>query len=331
MNKKTITISVLFIFLTATILPGTVNAAKSLTQLSADPETIDELLSPGDEEEIEITIFYKIDMNKLLFTILKFFRLGRVILYGGIKYWFKLLTNKQIPGAVINLEVESPDWCNATLSKPDVMVEISPDGNTETATLKISEISPDAPALEPGNIIITGWSDKVGTINPSQSIINMSIMAAYQPDLILTTEEEFNISPINETTIPIEVQNDGNGESKISIEFEDVPENWNATLDKEEITIGVDDSGIVLLSVIPVKTFVNDTVKLKFTPMSTTEEDVDEEDTIGEPVYIEVEFKNDGSLKEEDEGLPLLEIAVIIIIIVILLIIIYFFFFWRRE
>jgi len=332
MNKKTITIAILAIFLTATLLPSTVYAAKSKTTLEAIPATIDKPMGPEDEKNIEIKVGYQLDMNKILFRILKFFRIGRVLLYGAAKYYLKWLTNKKLPGVTTTLSVTNPDWCTVTLEESNFSFGISTDLSSSTTMLKITDIQPDAPALESDYIIISAYSDKIGIIQASGAEINISIMASYSPEIILETEmEQYNISPINETVIPIEVKNEGNGESTISVEFEEVPENWNVTLDKEEITLDVDEEDIFLLYVTPVKTFVNDTVKLKFTPMSTTEEDVDEEDLLGEPVYLDIELKNDGSLKEDEEELPLLEIAVIIIIIAILVIIIYFFFFWRRE
>ena len=103
-------------------------------------------------------------------------------------------------------------------------------------------------------------------------------------------------------------------------------------LDKEEITLDTDETGTILLFVTPVKTFVNDTVKLKFTPTSTSEEEVDEEYLEGEPVYLDIVLLNDGSLKDDNDGeLPLLEIAIIIIVVAIVILLVYFFFFWRRE
>lgn len=347
MNKKTIAISLLVVFLTATLLPSlTINSyakeprrpgvfpwAKSETTIAADPQTIDEPLNPGDEKELDIKVSFRLDL-KLGFNFCKYTRIGRVLLFGLLNgEFFKWLKLFKFPEATLALSVEHPDWCNATLDSSNFELPMDKNFNSATLKLKISEIPADAPALQMEEIIVNAVFWGYGNIKPSQAEINISIMAAYLPEIILATEEEqYNISPINETIIPIDVKNEGNGESKISIEFEEVPENWNVSLDREEITLDVDESDIVLLYVTPVKTFVNDTVKLKFTPMSTSEEEVDEEDLLGYPVYLEIYLSNDGSLKEEEKDeLPLLEIAVIIIIVAILIIIIYFFFFWRRK
>ena len=88
MKKKTITIAILVVFLTATLLPSSVYAAKSMTILGADPPTIDEPMGPDDKEEIEITVGYKLDMNKLIFNLFKFTRIGRILLFGFGKFLF---------------------------------------------------------------------------------------------------------------------------------------------------------------------------------------------------------------------------------------------------
>lgn len=335
MDKKIITVIILVVFITNTILSGSVYAIGSIIRLKADLDNINKPLDAGDYAGVSITVNYEIDMQKSISSILKKTRIGRVLLFGFFKgYFFKMLTKNNIPKAKVNLSVESPEWCNATLKDSILNFDLNANSNFITTILIIKEIKPDAPALTSENITITAYSEKIGNIKESNAEINIPIMAAYSSKIIINSEmDQYNISPINETVIPIEIKNEGNGESKISIEYKEIPYKWKLTLDRDEIILDVGQTDVVLLYVTPAKDFINDTVKLKFIPMSTSDEKkIERYYLMGDPVYLDIFLQNDGSFKDKNgNNFPLFEIIVVVIIMFVLIVIIYFLFFRYRE
>ena len=129
------------------------------------------------------------------------------------------------------------------------------------------------------------------------------------------------ISPANETVIPIDITNNGNGETTVQVSLESYPENWNVSFDEENITIDSGEIKQVNLIVKPVKTFENETIQLKFTPVSTSDEDVSEIYLQGEVVSLSLTLLNDGSLKDEGD-FPVFELAVILVIIIAAIVIV---------
>ncbi len=336
MNKKIIIIVLLAIFLTATIFSMSVVAENSSedTGLALVPSEIsieldsqlDKPIATSGTKTIDMTVKYKLDMGDLTARLLFNRRIGRFLLF-GFGYILKM---KGEPSANIDLSVDCPDWCTVSLENSNVTAEISNIfKEAEPVQLTIS-VNEDAPALEPGDIVITAESKAIWGIGGATNKTTISVMAAYDSALDVNATLNREISPVNETIIPINITNSGNGETIVKVSLETYPENWNVSLEEENITIDVGKIQQVNLLVKPVKTFENETIQLKFTPISTSDEDVSETDLQGEVVSLSLTLLNDGSLKDED-GIPGFEIIIILSIAIVAIVIIVLFLKWKKD
>jgi len=327
MNKKIIIIVLLAIFLMATISSTSVVAKNSSedaglalvsSEISIELDSqLDKPIATSGTKTIDITVKYRLDIDDLAARLFFNRRIGRFLLF-GFGYILKI---KGEPSVEIDLSVECPDWCTATIEPSNVTTEISNVfKEAESVQLTIS-VNESAPALEPGDIIITAESKAIWSIGGSTNKTTISVMAAYDSALEINTTLIREISPANETVIPIDITNNGNGETTVQVSLESYPENWNVSFDEENITI---DSGAIKqvnLIVKPVKTFENETIQLKFTPVSTSDEDVSEIYLQGEVVSLSLTLLNDGSLKDEGD-FPVFELAVILVIIIAAIVIV---------
>lgn len=327
MNKKIIIIVLLTIFLTATISSTSVVAKNSSedaglalvsSEISLEIDSqLDKPIATSGTKTIDITVKYRLDIDDLTARLFFNRRIGRFLLF-GFGYILKI---KGEPSAEIDLNVECPDWCTATIEPSNVTTEISNVfKEAESVQLTIS-VNESAPALEPGDIIITAESKAIWGIGGSTNKTTISVVAAYDSALEINTTLIREISPVNETVIPIDITNNGNGETTVQVSLESYPENWNVSFDEENITIDSGEIKQVNLIVKPVKTFENETIQLKFTPVSTSDEDVSETYLQGEAVSLSLTLLNDGSLKEEDD-FPVFEMAVILVIIIAAIVIV---------
>jgi len=288
---------------------------------------IDNPIGPSETKEIEITVKYKLDIGDIAARLLFNRRVGRLMLF-GFDY---IMKSKGIPSAEINLSVECPDWCTATLEPSGVTVGIS---NVLTEadekvklTISINNTNGTVPALEPGDITIIAESQASWGIGGSSNETTISVMAAYNSTLEINATTTMEISPVNETVIPINITNAGNGEATVNISIETAPEKWNISFSQAEVTLSAGETKQIDMFVIPIKSFKNETIQLTFTPTSTSDEDVDEKYIQGESVAFGITLLNDGSL--EENGIPGFEIFLIITALVI--VIICFFVIRRRK
>jgi hypothetical protein len=191
-------------------------------------------------------------------------------------------------------------------------------------------VDENAPALTESKIEIRADFPGLWTIKPVDNSTSVSFLPEYVSNLAVESEIEHTIPPLKNYTIPINITNNGNGESKVNISIID-SDNWTISLDTDEFTLKPDGKTeqILLTVTEPPKNFKDKSINLVFTPTCTQEV----EDTTyqqGEPVQLTFTFYNDGSLKEEGNGINLAYIAVIVIVIIILLLVI-FFFLKRRQ
>jgi len=333
-KKKILILALLSILLTATLSSASAITKNSLEEnqniglippfvkseisINATPQ-IDEPLSPSKTKEIDITVKYKLDLGGPLAKWLFFNRrIGRFILF-GFGYVSRL---KPLPSAEINLTVEHPDWCTATIEPSTVNVEISNEFKEASAELTLSIINESAPALELNYITIKGEFKDNWRIKGSTNETTISFMPAYISNISYDVKKEQYISPVNETIIPINITNNGNGETIVSIELEDQPEDWNISVDQEDITIPVGRTKQINLIVMPDENFENETINLKITAKSTSDADLDDKYLYGESISFGITLLNEVSPKKE-KGFPIpIEILIIAIIVIIVVLVI---------
>ena len=334
-KKKIIIIALLTILLTATFSSAsaaeTNSSGESLglipafvpseISINATPSQINEPIAPlSGTKVIDITVKYKLDVGPLANWFLFKRRIGRFILF-GFEYISKL---KPTPSAEINLTVECPDWCTATIKPSNVNITISNVFKEEKAQVTFSIVNSSGHALELNYITVKAEFKSNWRIKGSVNETTISFMPAYLSSIstnieMLKNKTELPISPVNKTTIPIDITNYGNGDTIVNVQVENPPENWNISTDSENITLSIGETRQINLIINPDENFENETIKLKLTPRSTSTADVEDKYLQGEPVYLSINLLN-GSPKKEKGGIPG-ELLIIIVIIATVLII----------
>ena len=330
MNKKIAIITLSVIFLTVTFSPTSIVAKTSSADqqnfrfIYVDSEIsinvssqIDKPVNISEAKKIDITIKYKLDIGE---SVAKFYfnrMIGRLILFRSI--------NADIPSAEINLSVECPKWCTATVTPSTVSIKISDEFKEANAKVTFS-INETAPALESNDITITAeYKNKNNWgIHDSNDEVTVSFMPEYVSGLTYELNADQNISPVNKTTIPINITNTGNGKAIVGIKIENPPENWNMSVDSE-ITISVGETKQVNLNVTPVKTFKNETIQLTLTPNSAcSNTSIGDEYLKGDSVSLSVTLSNDGSYKEKEDTMGfemLILIPIVVLVAAVILIV----------
>ncbi|MDH7517958.1 MAG: hypothetical protein QHH19_06410 [Candidatus Thermoplasmatota archaeon] len=294
---------------------SSISLVTSEISIDATPK-IDAPLAPLEKKTIDVTVKFKLNIGKFAKWFFFNRRIGRLLLFGP-KYALKFLT--KIPSnALINLSVvECPDWCTATLDPNNITLGISNEFKEAEAKLTIVINNKTAPAFELKDVKIKAEFKGLGGIKASSNETNISLMPTYISKIAYDVEKEINITSTNETSIPINITNNGNGETIIKIEIENISENWNISIDPDTITIPVNKTRQVKIITTPTRDFDNVTIKVKLTTKSTySGTDVEEKYLQGETVSFNITLINTQPPEEE---LPLFEILIAGVVIIILI------------
>ena len=320
MKKKFILLTLIGTYLTFIIFnPLALAAISSEISFIVDNTEIQDPIELSKSEEITIKLNYKLNIGTLLRIFYFHTRIGRLT-FGLFKgYFFKYL-RRPLPKANLTLSVDKPDWCEVELNKYAIEFDYKNGLKDEEVLVKIN-VKENAPALQKSGIKIIADCEGLGPIVGVSNSTNISFMAAYVSNISIDAETNFTIPPLKETMIPINITNNGNGEGVVSIQILD-QEDWNITLDQDDIVIGVGEEKQVMMTVTPPKKFDNITINLTFEPLSTVE-DVESSYRNGTNVNFGITFYNDRSLKDEDK-IDLTTVLIIAFVIIIALIIVAF-------
>ncbi len=286
----------------------------------------DEPIYPSQTQEVDIKVNFKLDMNQLTKWFFFKRRIGRFLLF-GLSYILKI---KKIPNSNLSISItEQPSWCSAKINITNFEINFdniykNKNSSVET-TIKLEfMINEDAKALDKGDIKIQADFVGLGGIGATTSLTTIPITVAYVPEIIVETESELKITPLRNTTVPINITNNGNGNSKILISYI-TPENWTETFDQENFILNANETKQIILTVNPPKEFDNQTINISF-----INEYASDPLYKGTTITASINFINDGSLKEEN-GQEVLIVGVIILIIIILLVISFLFLGKRKQ
>jgi len=331
-KKKIIIIALLTILLTATFSstsaietnPLEVNQSLGLTipiigseiSINASPSQINEPVAQSGTAAINIVVKYKLDIGNFVNWFFLKRRIGRALLFGP-KYALKFLT--KIPSATVNLSVEGPEWCQIALSKSSLNFNISNQFEEAKAQVTLSILNSSGHALESNQITVKAEFKNNWRIKGSSNTTTVSFMPAYISNISAAAEAEKYVSPVNKTTIPINITNNGNGDSIINVSVDNPPENWNISTNLENITLSIGETKQINLIITPGNDFENKTLNLTITPRSTSKANVDDKYLQGTSVYLSITLLN-NSPKKEKSGFPG-ELLIIVVIIATVLII----------
>ena len=269
----------------------------------------DEPINPLQTQEIDIKVKFRLNMGSLAKLFFFNRRIGRLILFGP----GNVLRIRGTPKSNLTLSIsECPTWCSAKIDTETFEFNLGDSPIEKTIKLEFT-VNENATALDKGDIKIQ--ADFMGrwTIKAVTNSTTIPVTVAYIPELFIEVESEFIIPPLQNTTVPINITNNGNGDSIIFISY-NTPENWTATFDQENFTLKINETKQITLTVNPPKGFTNQTIDFSFISILTGGL------YPGTPFVFSMIFINDGSLKEEG-GQEVLVVGIIILVIIIILLV----------
>ena len=281
---------------------------------------IEEPISTSESKDITFKVKFKLNLGSIAYRFFFNRRIGRAIMF-GFTYFFKFLN--QLPKVNLTLSVEAPDGYQAELDKEQV--ELDYNNEFEEADVKLTiNLDEDVKALQKMDVKIKADFPGQGSITAFSNNTTVSFMPDYVSNISVELDSELSIPPLKESMVPINITNNGNGESSVKISINDFGlNNWNITFDQDDITIGVGQTKSAMMFVKPPKEFSTETLTLTFTPSSTVE-DVDDSYRQGDSVDSSITFNNDGS-SEEDEEFDVTMVLIIGIVVLIVFVLIAFF------
>jgi len=218
----------------------------------------------------------------------------------------------------IKLEVvDTPEWATAQLETTTIPANIpkivgTPDRYYANIILSLKE---DAPAFERGTIGIKIAIPNVGPIQGFDQTLYLNFKPAYRA--LIDVNPQINskiIGPMDTTSFPIDIDNQGNGRTKVflEIDYESLPEGWSAVIDDNviiEAGSSSEKTKTVFLTVYPPKGFgYHDdiaNIRVKVTPTWA-------EDTAIEGKYEYV------TLNVESRGISVIGIEMVLTVIVLI-------------
>lgn len=238
---------------------------------------------------------------------------------------FALWHERKLRNRVVEVKLsidEKPDWCDATLTDDLVEMKI---GETEPfqSSLLVT-VTEQAPAFKQAKVTIRAKSNEIRglffiIVNEGEWTYTIPFEVGYWPVISCRLPEgnSMEIPPLNNTKIPIKLENFGNGPTRVNIEIIDIPKNWNLTYPKDIIlgspALGEENKKEIKIIVKSPKDFSRETIKISFTPSYVGKPGLQ-----GQTEIITLTLKNDGSLEEEGFDITLLIIIVVAIILIIL-------------
>jgi len=226
--------------------------------------------------------------------------------------------------AYVYLEViDCSHWISASLQTDTFPMEVTdkeqPAGH---ATLLLQTEEP-APAYEQGYVIIRAYVRRIGLINRDEKTFTINIFSGYKPNIEfnLPGGSFYTITPSEATEIPIEFTNFGNAKTIVSIEVENASESFDITT-SEVIVDFPNGNQTIYLVIMADNNFEEEKVTLKITPALA-----DNPEEKGEPKFLNLFIKNDGSKRESkfpidvNTAIKILAVIIAILVMAILLVV----------
>ena len=247
--------------------------------------------------------------------------------------WIIFRDENQNSTVNVNLSVTSPIWCTAELEKEIIEVDLFSDSKKSTKLMVT--IKETASALQEGQIKLKAEFSPPENwmFEPSEAETNFTIISKYSGNITATIEplekvDKFIIKPNVNTTLPLNITNNFNGDTKVTIDFDnDNPElNWSISLSQDEITILKGETKTVNIIIKPLSSKEMQELKGNFTltPKSTVDINIVDEYLKGNSIKVSTGPIIEKSTEEKFEintNMLILLIVVIVILVIIVLII----------
>ena len=225
--------------------------------------------------------------------------------------------------AYVYLEVvDCSHWISGSLQTDRFPMKVTDQEQTAVHATLLLQVADDAPAYEQGYVIIKAYVRRIGLINGDEKTFTINIFSGYKPIIELNLPEGsfYTISPFEATEIPIEFTNFGNAKTIVSIEVENASESFDITT-SEVVVDFLNGTETTYLVIMADNNFEEEKVTLKVTPILA-----DNPEEKGEPIFLNLFIKNDGSKRESkfpidvNTAITLLAVIIAILLIAILLV-----------
>jgi hypothetical protein len=286
--------------------------AESEINLDYDKSSVEDPLIPNKDFIVPVNVSYSISG-----------------LFAGL--YSKILSNSEV---TIDLSVETNKYVTASISPKSINANITSEETTLNVEPKITvNINSEAVARQELKITLIAKTGEVRGIlglfpfiKESDNITKeIKIIPEYLPLIEVESNIDFKeIPPFNVTELNVNITNNGNGKTKVLMEAINVTEHFNVSL-QDSIIIGINETKQVTIELIPDNDFDEESLKISFTPSYF--EDLT---LTGSATIYEFTLENDGSYKEEDDGLGI-DISIIIILGFAVLLLLIFIFIIRKR
>jgi len=285
---------------------------------------------PSNPIDLNKTIEVDVDV-KLTGELPKFF--PKLFINTKIGNWIIFRDKNQNSTVNVTLSVASPDWCTAKLEHESIEIDLL--SNSKKSTKLYVTIKESALALQEGEIELKAdfSPPENWMFGPSKDTTNFTIVSKYVGNITAVIEpldgvDSFIVKPNVNTTLPINITNNYNGEIKVTTNFESYGHElkWDVWVDPYEIVIAKGETKTVNIILKPPTTDemqkLNATITL--TPKSTSDMDIDDEYLKGDPIELFTGEIVKEKIEEEFEiDTTMLAIILLIIILVIIVIIVF--------
>jgi len=309
MIKKTLIIATLALLFCSMIIPSAVVAEEEVKATAGMSSYVKVNWTASNEPIVPVDEIRYYDIN---------------ITYDITKGWFisslllPFFMGKQVD---INLEiVDKSKWCTANLVLGTLTTMISDEEQSMSTKLSV-ELDKDAPAYGAGyvrlNVSVEPFKGPLGLITFIDGY-TQEFTIKFKPAYLPLIQAEFpqaasiEIAPYNETKISLDVSNLGNARTIVFFEIVNTSKSFNVSIDSE-ILIDVDGKATADIIILADHKFDEEEIKIKLTPARAENPSQD----IGEPIYMTLEVKNDGSYVEDEDGLEIDTTLLIIILVII--------------
>jgi len=170
---------------------------------------------------------------------------------------YQLFYSGRTVDMTVTIKSYPTEWSTVTafsdviqLTLPDI-----PERRNDYDYSLLISLDDDAPAFERGKIALGINIEAYGMIDEYNQEITLDMTPDYAPKLNYIADVQSKIiGPMDTATIPIQVTNIGNGESKIYFNVPDIPSGWTALV-TDQITLAPDQTETIYLTIKPPKGF----------------------------------------------------------------------------
>jgi len=230
------------------------------------------------------------------------------------------LKNKAL---TIELSIDKQsDWCQASIANPNIKIPIKQIDTPWTDSFVTVTVTEEAPAYSQGVVTINAKCKQVKGmlftgISAGETIKNIAFEIGYFSALDIEMEKNrMEITPFEQTNIPIKITNLGNGPTEVHIDVKSIPNDWKVEWPRsfmlDSSIDGNDYEQEINIIVRPTNSFSHQSLRVLITGSYMGNPDL-----VIDPEIINIYFHNDNTKINRvfDYALPIFFIITVIIII----------------